>query len=66
MTRFCLVFVLFTSLLARVSLGQSSPDPSLETVQKWFDKEWEQAQTMPDFGERRDWLARHGGRLVAV
>jgi hypothetical protein len=21
-------------------------------------------RTMPDFGERRDWLARHGGRLV--
>lgn len=51
MTRFCLVLVLFTSLLARVSLGQSSPQPSLETVQAWFDKEWEQAQTMPDFGD---------------
>ena len=23
-------------------------------------------RTMPDFGERRDWLARSGGRLVAL
>jgi predicted metal-dependent hydrolase len=23
-------------------------------------------RTMPDYGERRGWLARHGGRLVAV
>jgi predicted metal-dependent hydrolase len=23
-------------------------------------------RTMPDFGERREWLARHGGRLVAL
>ena len=23
-------------------------------------------RTMPDFGERREWLARRGGRLVAV
>ena len=23
-------------------------------------------RTMQDFGERREWLARHGGRLVAL
>ena len=28
----------------------------------WFLVE----RTMPDFGERREWLGRHGGRLVVL